>query len=223
MRHVKSFLKKYPHWRMLLYWPLFGLLFLLAEQGNIHATYYQMHCALDDLIPFCEWFVIPYLFWFVYMVGMHIYLFFKDGEEFTYMMRFIILTYSAGLIMFYLFPTTQTLRPMSFAHDNILTQIMAHFYQFDTPTDVCPSLHVVGSLAVTFAGLHCKRLKAIGWKFFFILSGVLISISTVFVKQHSALDVGAGLIIAIGAWYLIYGQATNEATEHTLVHNKTEY
>lgn len=89
MRHVKSFLKKYPR-RMLLYWPLFGLLFLLAERGN--AMLLIIRCIVHWMtIPFCEWFVIPYhLFWFVYMVGMHIYLFFSDGEEFTYMMRFII-------------------------------------------------------------------------------------------------------------------------------------
>ena len=86
MRQLKSFAQKYPHWRLLLYWPVFGLLFLLAERGNLSATYYQMHCALDDKIPFCELFLLPYLFWFVYMIGMVIYLFFTDGEEFTYFM-----------------------------------------------------------------------------------------------------------------------------------------
>lgn len=204
---------------MLLYWPVFGLLFLLAERGNLSATYYQMHCALDDKIPFCELFLLSYLFWFVYMIGMVIYLFFTDGEEFIYFMRFIILTYSAGLIMFYLFPTCQTLRPVGFERDNILTQIMAGFYQFDTNTNVCPSLHVIGALAVTFAGLHNPRLKSVFWKFFFIIEGFLISISTVFVKQHSVLDVGAGLLISLGAWYLVYGRESIQELQHALRSN----
>lgn len=219
MRQLKSFAQKYPHWRMLLYWPVFGLLFLLAERGNLSATYYQMHCALDDKIPFCELFLLSYLFWFVYMIGMVIYLFFTDGEEFIYFMRFIILTYSAGLIMFYLFPTCQTLRPVGFERDNILTQIMAGFYQFDTNTNVCPSLHVIGALAVTFAGLHNPRLKSVFWKFFFIIEGFLISISTVFVKQHSVLDVGAGLLISLGAWYLVYGRESIQELQHALRSN----
>ena len=204
---------------MLLYWPVFGLLFLLAERGNLSATYYQMHCALDDKIPFCELFLLPYLFWFVYMIGMVIYLFFTDGEEFIYFMRFIILTYSAGLIMFYLFPTCQTLRPVGFERDNILTQIMAGFYQFDTNTNVCPSLHVIGALAVTFAGLHNPRLKSVFWKFFFIIEGFLISISTVVVKQHSVLDVGAGVLISLGAWYLVYGRESIQELQHALHSN----
>ncbi len=214
MRWLKAFSQKYPHWRLLLYWPVFGLLFLLAERGNLTATYYQMHCALDDAIPFCEWFLIPYLFWFVYLIGMHIYLFFTDGERFTEFMRFIILTYSAALVIYYLFPTCQMLRPTAFERDNILTRIMAAFYVFDTNTNVCPSLHVVGSLAVTFAGLHNPRSDARVWKVFYILCGVMISISTVFVKQHSLLDVGAGLLISIGAWYLVYGRETSRELQH---------
>ena len=153
------------------------------------------------------------------MIGMVIYLFFTDGEEFIYFMRFIILTYSAGLIMFYLFPTCQTLRPVGFERDNILTQIMAGFYQFDTNTNVCPSLHVIGALAVTFAGLHNPRLKSVFWKFFFIIEGFLISISTVFVKQHSVLDVGAGLLISLGAWYLVYGRESIQELQHALRSN----
>ena len=219
MRWLKSFAQKYPHWRLFLYWPVFGLLFLLAERGNLSATYYQMHCALDDKIPFCELFLLPYLFWFVYLIGMHIYLFFTDGEEFTSFMRFIILTYSAGLIMFYLFPTCQTLRPAVFERDNILTQFMAGFYQFDTNTNVCPSLHVVGALAVTFAGLHNPRLKSFFWKFFFISQGILISISSVFVKQHSVMDVVAGLLISAGAWYLVYGRESIQELQHALRSN----
>lgn len=31
-----------------------------------------MHCPLDDRIPFCELFLIPYLFWFIFLVGIHL-------------------------------------------------------------------------------------------------------------------------------------------------------
>ena len=73
-----------------------------------------MHCALDDLIPFNEWFLIPYLFWFVYLIGAVAYTFFFDVPGFRRMMRFVMITYSVTLIIYFLFPTCQMLRPEVF-------------------------------------------------------------------------------------------------------------
>lgn len=61
----------YAHLKLLLYWPVYGFLFLYVERFYKVEQYPAMHCPLDDLIPFCEWFLVLYLFWFVYLVGMH--------------------------------------------------------------------------------------------------------------------------------------------------------
>ena len=63
---------EFSHLKMLLYWPVFFVLFMI-EKRVLQLNYRPMHCALDDIIPFCEWFLIPYLFWFVFMVGMIVY------------------------------------------------------------------------------------------------------------------------------------------------------
>lgn len=55
------------------------------------AADYRRHCALDDVIPFCEYFLIPYLFWFAFLVGMHLYTLLYDTETLRRMMRYIIL------------------------------------------------------------------------------------------------------------------------------------
>lgn len=212
---------EFQHLRLLLFWPLFGILFYLAERGNLTSTYFPMYCALDDKVPFCEWFLIPYLFWFVFLAGMHLYLLLFDVPLFEDFMRYIIVTYSAGLIIFFLFPTCQYLRPAVFPRDNILTQILGAFYAFDTSTNVCPSLHVVGSLAVTFAGWRCQRLQSLNWKLFFGIAGLLISISTVFVKQHSCIDLAAGLIICVLAYPLIYGKLSENTAERRSVQRIT--
>ena len=60
---------EFSHVWLLLYWPLFGLGFSYVERFYPVAHYINMHCALDDLIPFNEWFLIPYMFWFVYLIG----------------------------------------------------------------------------------------------------------------------------------------------------------
>ena len=186
----------YRHLWLLLYWPVFGLLFLFVERFYNVESYKIMHCLLDDLIPFCEWFLIPYLFWFVYLVGMHLYTLLYDVDSFRRMMKYIILTYTAAILIYFLFPTCQQLRPAEFQRDNILVQFIAWFYQFDTNTNVCPSIHVIGSLAVADAACWSKHLS-LRWKFAFIGVAFLICISTVFMKQHSVLDILAALPICI--------------------------
>ena len=194
----------FRHLKLLLYWPLFGLLFWFAERGVEVDEYPIMYCALDEYSPFCEWFLIPYLFWFVFLVGMHLYTLLFDVHAFRRMMYFIILTYSAALVIFFLFPNTQHLRPAEFPRDNALTRFLQHFYQFDTNTNVCPSLHGVGSLAVLFASWDVKRFTAPGWRAFFLVCAALISISTVFLKQHSVLDILAALILCAAAYFMVY-------------------
>jgi len=163
-----------------------------------------MYCPLDRVIPFCELFLIPYLFWFVYLIGIHIYTFFRDKRAFIHLMQFVILAYSIGLLFFFCYPTIQLLRPESFPRDNILTQMLAAFYRHDTNTNVCPSLHVVGSMAVWYTARETKLFACRGWRWFFHLSTLLICISTVFLKQHSIIDVLVGFAVSAGVSLPVY-------------------
>lgn len=206
---------RFRHLYLLLYWPLFGLLFFLAERVCTPKFYFPMHCGLDDVIPLWEIFFIPYLFWFVFLVGMHLYTLLYDVSTFRKMMYFIIFTYSAALIVFFLFPTCQNLRPDVFPRDNLLTRMMGWFYCFDTSTNVCPSLHVVGSMAVVFAAWQTPRLRSRGWQVVFGVTGVLISISTVFVRQHSVLDVLAAIPLCWAGYTLCFRQSLLPAPRHT--------
>lgn len=98
----------------------------------------------------------------------------------------------------------QNLRPAAFERDNVLTRFMAGFYQFDTNTNVCPSLHVIGSFAAMFGGWHTKRFSTPVWRTVLVVLTVLISISTVFLKQHSVLDIPPALALSLIAYVLVY-------------------
>lgn len=190
---------EFSHLKLLLFWPIFGFMFLFVERIGVRSNYFPIHCALDDRIPFCEFFLIPYLFWFVFLVGIHIYTLLFDVAAFRRMMRFIAVTYLIAIIVYLVFPNCQELRPIEFARDNVFTRFMAWFYTFDTNTNVCPSIHVIGSVAVMFAAWDSERFKTPAWKTAFAVTTVLISISTVFLKQHSVVDVIAALpVCAIG-------------------------
>ncbi|MBQ8212522.1 MAG: phosphatase PAP2 family protein [Clostridia bacterium] len=204
---------KYKHVFLLLYWPIFGLVFMSLEHivpivykkllGR-ELIYTAVESAQDAAIPFCEWFVIPYYFWFVFLIGMVIYSLLFDIRAFRHYMWFVILSYSVTAIIYIVWPNMQPLRPMEFPRDNWMVDIVKNLYDFDTDTNVCPSIHVLGSLAVCFAGLHSKTLRHWGWKLFFVISTVLISLSTVFLKQHSIIDVYAALAVGAVCYVLVY-------------------
>lgn len=195
---------EFGHLKYLFYWPVFGLLFMSVERLWIRPSYHSMYCSWDDAIPFCEIFLIPYIFWFIFLIGIHAYTLLFDTDSFKKLMRFIILTYSAAIIIYILFPNCQELRPEAFERENFLTRFMSDYYQFDTNTNVCPSIHVIGSLAVMFCAWHSKHFSKPGWRIAFSITAVLISISTVFLKQHSVLDIIAALPICIIAYILVY-------------------
>ena len=190
--------QEFKHLKYLLFWPVYGFFFLLVERLWIRESYTPIHCPLDDQIPFCEYFLIPYLLWFVFLIGIQIYTLLYDTESFKKFMKFIIVSYSLAIVIYMLFPNCQELRPMVLERDNIFTKFLEDFYQFDTNTNVCPSIHVIGSVAVMLCGWNCKNLNAPGWRIFFGISAFLISISTVFLKQHSALDILAALPVWCG-------------------------
>ena len=195
---------EFRHLKLLLYWPIFLLFFLFVERLSPVDYYYPVSCALDAHIPFCEYFLIPYLFWFIYLIGMHLYTLLYDIEAFRKLMRFIIISYSIGMVSYLLFPTCQELRPLAFERDNPFTRFLYYFYQFDTNTNVCPSLHVVGSAAVWCTSWHIVRFRTPRWQFFFSSVAILICVSTMLLKQHSVIDVVAAIPVCVIAYYFSF-------------------
>lgn len=191
---------EFEHLKYLSYWLFFGAFFFVVERVWIRKNYYPIYCPLDDAIPFCEYFLIPYLFWFVFLVGIHIYTLLYDTESFKRLMKFIIISYSAAMLIYILFPNCQELRPAVFERDNIFTRFIEGFYQFDTNTNVCPSIHVIGSVAVMLCAWNSKHFSTAGWRITFGIVALLISVSTVFLKQHSLVDVIAAVPICVIAY-----------------------
>ena len=185
------------------FWPFFGLCFYALEWLVPGRAYHVMYHPIDDLIPFCELFLIPYLFWFMFMVFSYVYTFLADPRAFRRMMMVTILTYGGGLLLFVLYPTCQNLRPVVFERENILTSLMAWFYTCDTSTNVCPSLHVCGSLAAAWGLADTKRFSS--RRGVIMAIALTICVSTVFVKQHSIIDTVCGFLLSGYAWLLVYG------------------
>ena len=192
------------HWTLLLFWPVYGLAFYLLEWVFPQSYYKPMHHPLDDLIPFCEWFVIPYVFWYLYMVGSVAYTFFRDKDAFRRMMCFYMIVFGVSTLVFFLYPTCQNFRPVSFPRDNALTRMMRLLYSMDTNTNVCPSLHVSGAIGAALGFVATKRFSTRGWKTINALTAGAICLSTVFVRQHSVIDVFWGLVLSWAGWRIAF-------------------
>lgn len=208
---------EFEHVKLLFFWPFFGLAFLLLERF-LNLDYHVISCALDAKIPFCEYFVIPYYFWFVFLIGMLVYSFFFDVPTFKNYMRYIIYTYTITLAVYVIYPNMQNLRPQSFARDNIFVDIVQKLYGFDTDTNVCPSMHVIGSFAVYFAARKSKAFSSLPCRILFFALAVLISVSTVFLKQHSVVDIAAAIVLCAAVYPFVFGKSRIEQP----VEQKTE-
>lgn len=194
---------EFSHVNLLLYWPLYGIVFLVLERF-LNVEYNPVCCSLDDMIPFCEYFVIPYYFWFVFLIGIQVYGFFFDVKTFKDYMYYTILTYTLTVVIYIIYPTSQELRPEVFVRDNIFTDIVGLLYGYDTNTNVCPSLHVIGSFAVYFSARKSKAFSSLGWRIAFLIMTVLISISTVFLKQHSVLDIFWAIVLCVVCYPVVF-------------------
>lgn len=193
---------------LLLYWPLYLLMYLFVERVFPVETYHPVYCALDDLLPFQELFLIPYLLWFAELVFMTLYPLLKDRDVFCRYMWYTILTYTTAMCIYIymIYPTCQNLRVETFARDNVLTRIMGFLYTCDTNTNVCPSIHVLGAMGTLFAALRLECFRHPVRKLLWGLLTVLICLSTVFLKQHSVLDIVAALPLACLAGWLCFGR-----------------
>lgn len=186
--------------RYLLFWPILGLRYLLLENCNPAKTYHVMYCAMDDRIPFLEGFVIPYMLWHICLMGMHLWLYLREETIYRQYSKYLMVSMSISTAAFLLYPTCQNLRPVVFPRENFLTDVVRLLYRLDTSTNVCPSEHVIGSVGFFLAAKHSDRLSTPNRLPWIALTAFLTAVATVFLKQHSLLDVAAAIPVCTIGW-----------------------
>lgn len=172
---------------------LYVICFFIIDRSIPMSRCITTHVPLDDKIPLLEGFILPYMLWFPMVAGMGVYLGVKDPEAYKKYMIYVGLTFFSTLLLYCIVPTKQELRPEILPRENFCTWVLSMTYAADTNTNVCPSLHVIGSIAVIVGGLSCKALRRPLPQIFIWALALTVAVSTVFVKQHSVLD----LILAV--------------------------
>lgn len=209
MNKIKSlFQSKYGHAVMavyfLFYMPWFSWLNTFTP-GRANVT--DIYWFVDDLIPFCELFVIPYFLWFAYIAVGYVFLFLNNRKDFLRMCCFLYVGMTVCLIIYTLFPNGQSLRIdySTLGRDNLLIDYIALLQNGDTPYNVFPSIHCLNSIGMNIALAKNEWCKKHSWIIHSAtILTVLICLSTVFVKQHSILDLIGSLVLSIPLYYISY-------------------
>lgn len=192
---------EFSHIKLLLGWVGYFILYMLTENLIPAEKCYPVHCYLDDVVPFCEWFVLFYVSWYALIVFSLGYFLLYSVESFKKLQTYIIVTQVIAMAAYILFPTRQDLRPEVFPRENFCTWLLGIIYSFDTSTGVCPSLHVGYSLGIISTWLREKNTSGT-WKVIVTIWCLVICVSVAFVKQHSVVDIFAAIPMCLFAeWF----------------------
>lgn len=82
MKHITDYIKTHKYCLLLLYWPVHTLWYEILRIAYAEKDVLLIRCALDDRIPFCEWFVIPYCIWYLYIAAVLLYTLVHSKRDF---------------------------------------------------------------------------------------------------------------------------------------------
>ena len=175
---------------------------------NRTVAIHEINFGIDEYIPFCEVFIVPYLLWFGYVAFTVVYLCITDKEESNKLVLFLMAGMTIFIIVSAIFPNGHNLRPTKFERDNIFIDLIKNLYKADTPTNILPSIHVYNSVAIMIAVWRSNRFAGHNViKTLMLALGASIICSTVLIKQHSMLDVLLALLLSALMYSVCYKRA----------------
>ncbi|MEF9839925.1 MAG: phosphatase PAP2 family protein [Lachnospiraceae bacterium] len=211
--NIINLFKRYKHAWVFLYIFIYLPWFLYLER-NVTTDFHLIHTTLDNYIPFVEFFIIPYTLWFLFIALTIGFFFFTNTKDFYRLILFLFSGMTLFLIISTIYPNGLDLRPVTFARDNIFVDMVKTLYKTDTATNVLPSIHVFNSIGAQIAISHSETLKkyrVIQYGSFILTS--LIILSTMFLKQHSIIDVVVAGVMALILYQLVYSQRLHKELE----------
>ena len=81
MQKITQFIKTHRHMWWGLYLPVYLIMYFTVEHV-VTDNYWATQTAIDDYIPFCEYFVIPYDSWGPLLFVLGVFLILMDPESF---------------------------------------------------------------------------------------------------------------------------------------------
>ncbi|WP_392485990.1 phosphatase PAP2 family protein [Haloimpatiens sp. FM7315] len=155
---------------------------------------------IDEAIPFCKFFSVPYMLWYAY-VGIFLGLLcIMDKKNYIRLLIGLNVGMLLCYLIYYLFPTFVP-RPSVIGSD-IFSNMVRFIYEADNPYNCFPSIHVLNSLLVAlYVNRSIKLNNTI--KLISSICSLTIILSTMVLKQHYILDVMASTTLAYFLYFVI--------------------
>lgn len=175
-----------------LYWliiiPIININYLLASV--LTQKGHDLTIKLDNIIPFSSIFIIPYVYWYLYIVIGFIFILVNSRKDYIRAFISFFIGMSVCYIIYYVYPTEIT-RPI-IENNNIFNYLVNLIYSIDRPVNCFPSLHVL----TTYFIMRYTKYKDSKKNFYYTqIIGILIILSTLFIKQHFVMDVIGAIIL----------------------------
>ena len=213
LKYFRFFLERSKLWiPVAIYGVIYMSAFYWLESTPRKVTI--IYSSIDSKIPFCEYFIVPYLLWFAYIAfAVVFFIYFNDSKTECFQMFYnLAIGMTLFIIISYVFPNGLNLRPTTFERDNIFITLCQSLWKADTSTNVFPSLHVYNSMAAFFSLNSCEKLKKhVFVRYSIFLLTLSIVLSTMFLKQHSIIDVVAGIGLSVISYLILY-KSTKQAS-----------
>lgn len=143
---------------------------ILAKKGH------DLTIGLDNIIPFNSIFIIPYIYWYLYIIIGFIFILVNSRKDYIRIFISFFIGMSVCYIVYYLYPTEIT-RP-TIENSNILNYLVNIIYSLDRPVNCFPSLHVL----TTYFIMRYTKYKDSKKRFYYTqIVGILIILSTLFI------------------------------------------
>ena len=150
--------------------------------------------GLDNLIPFLPWTILPYLT--AFFMPLLAYFFVKDIKLFRKMIISWICILVVAFITYLVYPVEVILR--ADLSTTIFRPVFELYYVITPPYNSFPSLHVAQPFIAAFYSY--KADKKYWWM---TLWAAIIAVSILFTKVHYFVDLIAGLILAVAAYFIV--------------------
>lgn len=173
----------------------FGLDNLICGRG-----FHDVSCALDRRVPFRPRWIWAYLLYYPLCFTPLLFpgLLMDDGLYLRAAAGFCVQFFTAWAV-FYFYPTRMARVPVS--GDSPSARAVRGLYAVDPGYNIFPSLHVANSFYVACLAAH---FLSAAWSLPFFAAAILISASTVLIKQHYLADIPAGAILGLAAYALVF-------------------
>ncbi|RSD25443.1 phosphatase PAP2 family protein [Mesobacillus subterraneus] len=196
---MKEKKREIPYLLLLLVMPVLGLIYKVLNNNPRDAV--TLSTDLDGLIPFLPVFILPYIFWYAFILGYLLYFWYKDTRVYVKTLAMIVIGELICFLVYFFFQTTVP-RPQ-LTGDGIMIDLVAMIYSHDQPYNAFPSIHVLTTFAIILGNINIRK-KHIFHRLFVPVMGSMIIVSTLFVKQHYILDMFGSIFLTAFIYGIVF-------------------